>query len=79
MAASPPRDRLPALPATRAVVPREDTTGRIAAETHGSKDAMRLSSLRELGDFPRAVIVTTVRHFGIDRTTTCGRTGTQVQ
>ena len=78
VAATPPRDRVPALPAPRAAVPREDTTGHITAEAHGSKDATRLSSVREIKDFSRAVIVTTVRHFGIDRMTACGRTGKPV-
>jgi hypothetical protein len=55
VAAKPPRDELPALPATRAAAPREDTTGSSAIEERGSKDATRLSSVREIGDFPLAV------------------------
>ena len=35
--------------------PREDTTGSNATEARGSKDATRLSSVREIFDFPRAV------------------------
>ena len=70
---------MPAAPAPRAALPREDTTGSNATEEHGSKDAMRLSSVREIGDFPLAVIVITVRHFGIDRTNGVVAPGKQVQ
>jgi hypothetical protein len=34
-----PRNRVPALPATRAALLGEDTTGSNATEKHGSKDA----------------------------------------
>ena len=39
VAASPPRDRVPALPAPRAAVSREDTTGSNAPEARGLTDA----------------------------------------
>ena len=39
----------------RAAAPREDTTGSNATEARGSNDATRLSSMREIGDFPLAV------------------------
>ena len=46
----------PAVPRpARAAAPREDTAGSSATEERGSKDAMRLSSLREIEDFPLAV------------------------
>ena len=35
-------------------MPREDTTGSNATEERGSKDASRLSSVREIFDFPLA-------------------------
>ena len=38
----------------RAAAPREDTTESEAIEEHGSKDAARRSSLREIEDFPLA-------------------------
>ena len=39
----------------RAASPREDTTGSTATEERGSNDAVRRSSVREIGDFPLAV------------------------
>ena len=50
-----PRNWLPAVPATRAAPPREDTAANAVSEARGSKDATRLSSVREIEDFPRAV------------------------
>ena len=50
VAASPPRNWLPAAPATRAAAPREDTTGRIAAEARRSED-LRSSAITKISDF----------------------------
>ena len=52
VAATPSRNWLPAAPAPRAALPREDTTGSNATEERGSKNAMRLSSVRENRRFP---------------------------
>ena len=72
---------LPTPACARTVVPQSMSWGVLIVCERACSPPSRSRCSRSRTEAPRyrLLIATNVRHFGIDRTTTCGRTGTQVQ